>query len=144
LLTPGFLRGSGSLWGALPNDSSARLYQTESNGTTSRFYPAIPAAEQARINTEYASRFNGALPTPAMSQRIYMLAHQPQPSPGLPQSRTIIQPRQAAPQAQAAAPAEQSQTSGLGVGTSNPRLSRFDQSASAPVFANEQPQGGTQ
>jgi hypothetical protein len=145
LLTPGFLRGSGSLWGALPNDSSTRLYQTETNGTTSRFYPAIPAAEQARINTEYASRFNGALPTPAMSQRIYMLAHQPQPSPGLPQSRTIIQPRQAAPQpAQAASPADQSQTPGLGVGTGNPRLSRFDQSASAPVFANEQPQGGTQ
>jgi hypothetical protein len=83
LLTPGYLRGTGSLWGLLPNDSSTRLFQAQTAGQDAQFYPAVPDTDRKAIVSAYAARHNGADPTDAQVQRYFMLgqANRSAPAP---------------------------------------------------------------
>ena len=99
LLTPGFQRGSGSLWGMLPNDASERLYQAQTAGTVGKFYPTIPAPDRAQITSAYGAIHNGAKPTEAEVQTYYMAGRtrassaRPQgPAPMLSTPRPAAQP----------------------------------------------------
>lgn len=85
LLTPGTLRGSGSLWGLLPNDTSTSLFQAATNGTLGRFAPTVPAADRQQIIQAYGTRNKGAVPTEAQIQGYYLAGRQPvPPAPGQP------------------------------------------------------------
>ena len=104
LLTPGFQRGSGSLWGLLPNDTSERLYQAQTAGTVGKFYPAVPATDRAQIVSAYAAQNHGAQPSEGEIQFYYMKARggavgpQAAPAPALPsRSSTPLQTASARP-----------------------------------------------
>jgi hypothetical protein len=73
LLTPGYLRGTGSLWGLLPNDTSTRLFAAQAAGNDAKFYPAIPSTDRAAIVTAYQSKHGGQLPTDAQVQTYWMM-----------------------------------------------------------------------
>ena len=78
LLTQGWLRGTGSLWGALPNDTPVRLYQAQSTGKTGQFYPNVPTADRAQITSSFQAQF-GRAPTDAEVQQVFMLHRQQRP-----------------------------------------------------------------
>ena len=96
LLTPGFQRGTGSLWGLLPNDTSERLYQAQTAGTTGKFYPAVPAGDRAQIVSAYSTLNHGAQPSEAQIQTYFMAARSrasgPQAAPA-----PMLPPRSATP-----------------------------------------------
>jgi hypothetical protein len=94
LLTPGTLKGSGSLWGLLPNDTATRLFQAKTNGTTGQFQPSVPSTDRQQIIAAYGARHNGATPTDAEVQTYFMLGRQPAVPPSQPARTTILSPRQ--------------------------------------------------
>jgi hypothetical protein len=99
LLTPGYLKGTGSLWGMLPNDTSSRLYQASTAGKGGQFYPAVPAADRQQIIAAYGARYKGVVPTDAQIEAYYMAGRQPPARPA--PRRTIIQSSGASPFASA-------------------------------------------
>ena len=98
LLTPGFQRGSGSLWGMLPNDTPQRLYQAQTAGTTAKFYPDVPAADRQQIISAYGSLHGGARPNEQEIQTYYVAGRSRMPS-------TAPRPVMSAPSASMAAAA---------------------------------------
>ncbi len=101
LLTQGWLRDSGSLWGALPNDTSTRLYQAQTTGQTARFYPNVPASDRTAIVSSFTSRM-GRAPTAAEVEQTYMLGRQPQARPGQVRPPAAPQPQPGSPGAPSA------------------------------------------
>jgi hypothetical protein len=91
LLTQGWLRGTGSLWGTLPNDQPTRLFQAQTSGKTAQFYPAVPPADRQQITEGFKAKM-GRAPTDAELQQLYMMGRQPM------QGRRAVVPPRASPQ----------------------------------------------
>jgi hypothetical protein len=76
LLTQGWLHGTGSLWGALPNDTPTHLFEAQTSGKVGQFYPNVPASDRAQITSSFQTQY-GRPPSAAEVQQVFMLRRQP-------------------------------------------------------------------